>query len=82
MGLFILSACSASYKKLSNNTYSPPTDFTKYLMEAYKIKADFEAKEMHDWNSAKLYSEKALAAVSGKKIKPEKINYWKITMPL
>ena len=35
-------------------------------MEAYKIKADFEAKEMHDWNSAKLYSEKALAAGAGK----------------
>ena len=45
-------------------------------MEAYKIKADFEAKEMHDWNSAKLYSEKALAAVSGKKIKPEKYIFW------
>ena len=47
-------------------------------MEAYKIKADFEAKEMHDWNSAKLYSEKALAAIEGQNIKPEKINYWKI----
>ena len=47
-------------------------------MQAYKIKADFEAKEMHDWDSTKLYSEKALAAVAGKKIKPEKINYWKI----
>ena len=44
-------------------------------MEAYKIKADFEAKKMHDWNSVKLYSEKALSAVSGKKVKPEKINY-------
>ena len=78
LSLLILSACSASYKKLSNNTYSPPTDFTKYLMQAYKIKADFEAKEMHDWDSTKLYSEKALAAVAGKKIKPEKIDYWKI----
>ena len=47
-------------------------------MDSYKTKADFEAKEMHDWNSAKLYSEKALAAATGKKIKPEKVFYWKI----
>ena len=45
-------------------------------MEAYKIKADFEAKEMHDWNSTKLYAEKALRAANGKDILPEKINYW------
>ncbi|SVB80431.1 uncharacterized protein METZ01_LOCUS233285, partial [marine metagenome] len=45
---------------------------------SYTAKADFEAKEMHDWNSAKLYSEKALAAATGKKIKPEEVIYWKI----
>ena len=33
---------------------------------------------MHDWNSAKLYSEKALRAISGENIYPEKITYWKI----
>ena len=44
----------------------------------YKEKANFEAKKMHDWNSAKLYSEKALDAAAGKKIVPENINYWKI----
>jgi len=32
---------------------------------------------MHDWNSAKLYSEKALGAAKGIEIKPEKIDYWK-----
>ena len=47
-------------------------------MLAYKDKANFEAKEMHDWNSTKLYSEKALSAIKGKEIYPEKINYWKI----
>jgi len=78
LGLFILSACSASYKELSNNSYNPPTKFTKYLMDAYKTKADFEAIKMHDWNATKLYSEKALAATAGKNIKPEKIIYWKI----
>ena len=76
--IILISACSASYKELSNNTYAPPTKFTKHLMDSYKIKADFEAKKMHDWNSAKLYSEKALAAATGKKIKPEKVFYWKI----
>ena len=34
---------------------------------------------MHDWNSAKLYSEKALRALDGEKIYPEKINYWKLS---
>ena len=76
--LIVLSACSTSYRELSNNEYTPPTKFTKHLLEVYKTKADFEAKEMHDWNSAKLYSEKALFAATGKKIKPEKITYWKI----
>jgi len=44
----------------------------------YKIQADFEAKEMHDWNSVNLYANKALNAVSGKKIIPEQISKWKI----
>jgi OOP family OmpA-OmpF porin len=74
----MLTACSASYEELSNSSYTPPTKFTKYLMDTYTAKADFEAKEMHDWNSAKLYSEKALAASTGKKIKPEELIYWKI----
>ncbi len=76
--IILISACSASYEEISNNTYKPPTKFTKHLMDSYKTKADFEAKEMHDWDSAKLYSEKALAATRGKKLKPEKILYWKI----
>ena len=78
LGLIMLTACSASYKDLSNSPYTPPTKFTKYLMDTYAAKADFEAKEMHDWNSAKLYSEKALSAATGKKIKPEELIYWKI----
>ena len=49
-------------------------------MIAYKEKAEFEAKEMHDWNSAKLYSEKALKAARGGKILPQHIDYWKIPL--
>jgi OOP family OmpA-OmpF porin len=79
LGLTMLTACSASYKNLSNNSHTPPTKFTKHLMDSYTAKADFEAKEMHDWNSAKLYSEKALSAARGKKIKPEELIYWKIS---
>ena len=75
--LFIFS-CSSSYEKLSTNTFDSPNIFSKHLFEAYKTKADFEAKEMHDWNSAKLYSQKALDATKGKEIKPEKISYWSI----
>lgn len=78
LSLLFLISCSASYEKLSNEAFSYPNEFSKYLLEAYKVKADFEAIEMHDWNSAKLYSEKALAAIEGEKILPQKISYWKI----
>ena len=75
---FFLYSCSASYEKLNNSNFSPPNDFSNHLFDMYKEKANFEAKKMHDWNSAKLYSEKALDAAAGKKIVPENINYWKI----
>ena len=75
--LFIFS-CSESYKKLSNGTFNAPNEFSQYLFEAYKLKADFEAAEMHDWDSAKLYSEKALEASKGNSIYPQKISYWKL----
>ena len=71
-------SCSSSYEFLSNNSFNPPDDFSKYLLNEYQNKADFEAKKMHDWNSAKLYSEKALKAANGTKLKPEVISYWKI----
>ena len=74
-----LSSCSSSYKELSNKDHTPPSKLSKHLLEAYKIKADFEAKEMHDWNAAKLYAEKALRASKGIKITPEKISYWKLS---
>ena len=77
-GLLFLFSCSASYEKLSNDSFNPPSTLSKHLMEAYKTKADFEAKEMHDWNSTKLYAEKALRAADGKDVLPEKINYWVI----
>jgi len=77
--IFFSMACSSSYKKLSNNSFSTSDNFSRHLLNEYKNKADFEAKEMHDWNSAKLYSEKALLAVNGIKVKPEKIEYWKIS---
>ena len=78
LSFLFLFSCSASYEKLSKESFNPPTSLSKYLMEAYKTKADFEAQEMHDWNSAKLYAEKALGAADGKNILPEKISYWVI----
>jgi OOP family OmpA-OmpF porin len=75
---FFLYSCSSSYEKLNNANFSPPDSFSKHLFDMYKEKANFEAEKMHDWNSAKLYSEKALDAAAGKKIVPENINYWKI----
>ena len=78
LSFLFLFSCSASYEKLSKESFNPPTALSKHLMEAYKTKADFEAQEMHDWNSAKLYAEKALGAADGKDILPEKISYWVI----
>ena len=75
---FFLYSCSSSYEKLNNANFSPPDSFSKHLFDMYKEKANFEAEKMHDWNSAKLYSEKALKAAKGGKIEPENINYWKI----
>ena len=75
---FFLYSCSSSYEKLNNSNFSPPNSFSQHLFHMYKEKANFEAEKMHDWNSAKLYSEKALKAAKGEKIEPENINYWKI----
>ena len=77
ISIFFIS-CSSSYDFLSKNSFYPSDDFSKYLLKEYQHKADFEAKEMHDWNSAKLYSEKALKAVDGNRLEPEVISNWKI----
>ena len=74
---FIIS-CSSSYEFLSINSFNPPNAFSKYLLDEYQNKANFEAQKMHDWNSAKLYSEKALKATDGIKLQPEVISYWNI----
>ena len=58
--LIFLGGCSASYKQLSTMENKEPKNFQEYLLSEYKKRASFEAEEMHDWNSAKLYSEKAL----------------------
>ena len=76
--LWFLASCSASYKQLSNIEEAKPNNFQEYLLSEYKKKATFEAEEMHDWNSAKLYSEKALKALKTDKIYPEEISYWKL----
>ena len=78
-GFIFLFSCSASYQKLANFSDIPSDDLSKFLFDEYKEKAAFEATKMHDWNSAKLYSEKALSAAEGNIILPQNINYWKIT---
>ena len=76
--LFFLMACSAAYDQVKEIDIKNPKNFQEHLLYNYKINASFEAEEMHDWNSAKLYSEKALKALSGGNIYPEKITYWKL----
>ncbi len=76
--LFFLMACSAAYEQVKEIDIKNPKTFQQHLLYKYKINASFEAEKMHDWNSAKLYSEKALKALSGENIYPEKITYWKL----
>ena len=72
-------ACSAAYDQVKEMDIKNPNTFQQHLLNNYKINASFEAEKMHDWNSAKLYSEKALRAFDGENIYPEKINYWKLS---
>ena len=74
-----LVSCSSSYKMLSNDSFEPKNEFSKHLFELYKSQADFEANEMHDWNSTKLYSEKAIQGANGIKVVPNKISERKIS---
>jgi len=76
--LFFLMACSAAYEQVKEIDIKNPKTFQQHLLYNYKINASFEAEKMHDWNSAKLYSEKALRALSEENIYPEKITYWKL----
>ena len=80
--LFFLMACSAAYEQVKEMDIKNPKNFKEHLLYNYKINASFEAEEMHDWNSAKLYSEKALRALSGENIYPEKITYWKLPIEI
>ena len=77
--LFFLMACSAAYDQVKEMDIKNPNTFQQHLLNNYKINASFEAEKMHDWNSAKLYSEKALRALNGENIYPEKITYWKLS---
>ncbi len=76
-GLSLIS-CSTSYKELSKIQGNKELNFQNYLHYEYKNKAIFEAEKMHDWNSAKLYSEKALLSMKIENIYPEKISYWNL----
>ena len=76
-GLSLIS-CSTSYKELSKIQGNKELNFQNYLHNEYKNKAIFEAEKMHDWNSAKLYSEKALLSMKIENIYPEKISYWNL----
>jgi outer membrane protein OmpA-like peptidoglycan-associated protein len=73
-------ACSAAYEKIREIDTSNPKTFQQHLLHNYQQNASFEAEEMHDWDSAKLYSEKALRVLDGENVYPEKISYWKIPL--
>ena len=55
-----------------------PSNFREHLLYEYKKRATFEAEKMHDWNSAKLYSEKALMSLKTDEIYPQDLSYWKL----
>ena len=76
--IIFLSGCSASYKQLSTMENKTPSNFQEHLLNEYKKRATFEAEKMHDWNSAKLYSEKALKSLETDNVFPEEPSYWKL----
>ena len=78
--LFFIIGCSAAYEQVKGIDTSNPKTFQQHLINNYQQNASFEAKKMHDWNSARLYAEKALRALDGENIYPEKISYWKIPL--
>jgi len=78
VSFILLAGCSASYEELKKTQIKKPQTFSGYLIREYKNRAEYEAEEMHDWNSAKLYSEKALLALNGKEVLPEDITYWEL----
>ena len=80
LSMLFLMSCSAAYEQVKEIDIKNPKTFQQHLLYNYKENASFEAEKMHDWNSAKLYSEKALRALYGEKIYPEKIDP-KIRMP-
>ena len=77
--LFFLMACSAAYDQVKEMDINNPKTFQQHLLNNYKTNASFEAEQMHDWNSPKLYSEKAIRALNGENIYPENISYWKLS---
>ena len=80
LSLLILTSCSSSYNEIKKTDNITPSNFQEYLYIEYKNRAIFEAEEMHDWNSAKLYSEKALRSLKSDLIYPEKNSNWKISL--
>ena len=80
--IFFLLACSAAYDRVKEIDINNPQTFQQHLSYNYKIIAYFEAEKMHDWNSAKLYSEKAIKAFTGENIYPENITYWKLPIEI
>tara|TARA_Y100000768_G_C23906311_1_gene647705 strand:- start:241 stop:1140 length:900 start_codon:yes stop_codon:yes gene_type:complete len=77
--MFFIMGCSAAYEKVKDLDTANPKTFKQYLLFNYQKNASFEAEEMHDWNSAKLYSEKALKALNGENIYPEQITNWNLS---
>ena len=72
-GVWVRLPLSAPFSSLNRFKSSNENTLKNHLLKVYKQKAEYEAEEMHDWNSAKLYSEKALYALDGKTIKPQEI---------
>ena len=74
----LLGGCSYNYNELSNIEEREPTNFQEQIFVEYKREATFEAEQMHDWNSADLYSKKAIKSLETDNIYPEEIDHWKL----
>jgi|TARA_R110002072_G_scaffold19040_15_gene70585 OOP family OmpA-OmpF porin len=77
----LLSGCVTGYDiEQARVTEAPSSasDFNRALVEEYQELMVFEADQMYDWQSAKLYADKSLAAARDEDVQPERLEDWSL----
>ncbi len=78
-GVSLLAACAQSVGQLNNAT-ATGSPFTQALAAEYRDFANFEAREMFDFDDAELFAQKGLQAANGVVVQPEDPSDWDLTL--